>query len=162
MARKNINFSTGYVGLAGRPNVGKSSLMNQFIGTQVSIVTKRKQTTRNPVLGIFSSTDCQIIFLDNPGIDFKNSLLLNKRLKKIAFSNVVHTNINIVILEATKLLVDDRKILENMPEELEIARRKIMRLEIEHEALKKETKQTSRTRSKKTVITKNEGKNTKV
>ena len=98
MVRKNINFSTGYVGLAGRPNVGKSSLMNQAIGTQVSIVTKRKQTTRNPVLGIYSSSDCQIAFLDNPGIDFKNSLLLNKRLKKIAFSNIAHTNINIVIL----------------------------------------------------------------
>ena len=118
MVRKNINFSMGYVGLAGRPNVGKSSLMNQAIGTQVSIVTKRKQTTRNPVLGIFSSLDCQIVFLDNPGIDFKNSLLLNKRLKKIAFSNVAHTNINIVILEATKLLADDRKILQNMPDDI--------------------------------------------
>jgi len=118
MERKKINFFTGYVGLAGRPNVGKSSLMNQAIGTQISIVTKRKQTTRKPVLGIFSSPDCQIAFLDNPGIDFKNSLLLNKRLKKIAFSNVAHTNINIVILEATKMLVDDRKILENMPEDI--------------------------------------------
>ena len=118
MVRKNINFSTGYVGLAGRPNVGKSSLMNQAIGTQVSIVTKRKQTTRNPVLGVFSSPDCQIAFLDNPGIDFKNSLLLNKRLKKIAFSNVAHTNINIVIIEATKLLADDRKILQNMPDDI--------------------------------------------
>ena len=118
MVRKNINLSTGYVGLAGRPNVGKSSLMNQAIGTQVSIVTKRKQTTRSPVLGVFSSPDCQIAFLDNPGIDFKNSLLLNKRLKKIAFSNIAHTNINIVILEATKLLEDDRKILQNMPDDI--------------------------------------------
>ncbi|MDA9689646.1 GTPase Era [Betaproteobacteria bacterium] len=118
MVGNSINFLTGYVGLAGRPNVGKSSLMNQAIGKQVSIVTKRKQTTRNPVLGIFSSPDCQIAFLDNPGIDFKNSLLLNKRLKKIAFSNVAHTNLNIVMLEATKLLADDRKILQNMPNEI--------------------------------------------
>ena len=115
---KNIKFPTGYVGLAGRPNVGKSSLMNQALGTPVSIVTRRKQTTRNPVLGIFSSPDCQIAFLDNPGIDFKNSLLLNKRLKKIAFSNVAHTNINLVILEATKLLADDLKILQNMPKDI--------------------------------------------
>ena len=92
--------------------------MNLAIGSQISIVTKRKQTTRNPVLGIFSSPDCQIAFLDNPGIDFKNSLLLNKRLKKIAFSNVAHTNINIVILEATKFLADDRKILQNMPDDI--------------------------------------------
>ena len=118
MVSKNINFSTGYVGLAGRPNVGKSSLTNLAIGSQISIVTKRKQTTRNPVLGIYSSSDCQIAFLDNPGIDFKNSLLLNKRLKKIAFSNIAHTNLNIVILEATKLLADDRKILQNMPDDI--------------------------------------------
>jgi len=118
MVSKNINFSSGYVGLAGRPNVGKSSLMNQVVGTHLSIVTKRKQTTRSAVLGVFSSQDCQIAFLDNPGIDFKNSLLLNKRLKKIAFSNVAYTHINIMILEATKFLADDRKILQNMPDDI--------------------------------------------
>ena len=62
MVSKNINFSIGYVGLAGRPNVGKSSLMNQAIGTQVSIVTKRKQTTRSPVLGVFSSQIVKLHF----------------------------------------------------------------------------------------------------
>jgi len=118
MARENINLSIGYVGLAGRPNVGKSSLMNLAIGAPISIVTKRKQTTRNPVLGIYSSSDCQIAFLDNPGIDFRNALLLNKRLKKIAFSNITHTNMNVVILEATKLLADDLKILQNMPNDI--------------------------------------------
>ena len=72
MTNKNRKFVAGYVGLAGRPNVGKSSLLNKIIGAPVSIVTKRKQTTRNSVLGIFSSKDCQVAFIDNPGIDFSN------------------------------------------------------------------------------------------
>ena len=118
MVKKNDNFLTGYVGIAGRPNVGKSSLMNRIIGEPVSIVTRKKQTTRSPVLGILSSQDYQIAFIDNPGIDFKNKLLLNKRLKKIAFSNVIYTSANVVVLEAKTLFSDDLKILSNMPEDV--------------------------------------------
>ncbi|MCP4867503.1 MAG: GTPase Era [Proteobacteria bacterium] len=70
---------SGYVAIAGRPNVGKSTLLNQILGTKVSIVSRRPQTTRNRVLGIYNRDDVQALFLDTPGIH-EASGLLNKRM----------------------------------------------------------------------------------
>ena len=64
----NIQFHSGFVTIAGRPNVGKSSLMNAMIGEKISIVSNRPQTTRNRIMGVLTRKEYQIVFLDTPGI----------------------------------------------------------------------------------------------
>ena len=62
------NFKSGFVAILGRSNVGKSSIMNAFVGEKIAIVSDRPQTTRNKILGVLSRDDWQIVFVDTPGI----------------------------------------------------------------------------------------------
>ena len=59
---------SGFVSLTGRPNTGKSTLLNQILGQKVAIVSSKPQTTRNRIQGVYTKDDCQIVFIDTPGI----------------------------------------------------------------------------------------------
>ena len=61
-------YHSGFITIVGRPNVGKSTLMNALVGEKVAIVSNRPQTTRNRIMGVMTRQDCQIVFLDTPGI----------------------------------------------------------------------------------------------
>ena len=68
MNQKAKNYHSGFVTIIGRPNVGKSSLMNRMIGEKIAIVSSKPQTTRSRIMGVLSRTEHQIVFLDTPGI----------------------------------------------------------------------------------------------
>ena len=74
-------FKSGFVAIVGRPNVGKSTLMNQVIGQKIAIMSDKPQTTRNKIHGVYTTDDVQIVFLDTPGIHKPNSKLGNYMLK---------------------------------------------------------------------------------
>ena len=65
---QNKAFHSGFVAIIGRPNVGKSSIMNYFVGEKVAIVSNKPQTTRNKILGVATAPDWQLVFVDTPGL----------------------------------------------------------------------------------------------
>lgn len=92
-------FKSGYVAFIGRPNVGKSTLLNAIIGEKLSIVTPKPQTTRHRIAGILSETDAQIIFLDTPGYHTSNKLL-NRSMNEIVDAAASDVDVVCLLIEA--------------------------------------------------------------
>jgi GTP-binding protein Era len=99
---ENINTRCGYVALVGRPNVGKSTLMNRILGTKVSIVTAKPQTTRQQVAGIKSSDDGQVVYLDTPGIHEAASRALSRHMNRIAHAALREVDVVLFLVEANR------------------------------------------------------------
>lgn len=76
-------FHTGYVAVVGKPNAGKSSLVNALIGEKVAIISRKPQTTRDNIIGIYNSDDCQIVFVDTPGVHHSKNLLDKSMMKNV-------------------------------------------------------------------------------
>ena len=106
-----MKTKSGYVAIIGKPNVGKSTLMNSILGEKISIVTNKPQTTRKRVLGILSDEKYQIIFLDTPGILDPNYLLQKKFMEYV--QNSVNNADVLVILVDVVNDKDGRNTLED-------------------------------------------------
>lgn len=108
------NFRSGFVSIIGRPNVGKSTLMNRILNEKIAIVSSKPQTTRNRIIGIKHLTNAQIIFLDTPGIH-KPKFMMNKRMVKIAMDTLREDDLTLFLVEAmTSPGSGDRFILEEL------------------------------------------------
>jgi len=92
-------FRSGFVAIVGRPNVGKSTLMNQLLGEKVAIVTPKAQTTRNRIRGIRTAPGSQVIFLDTPGIHRARSLI-NQRMVEVAKSALREVDLTLWLVDA--------------------------------------------------------------
>jgi GTP-binding protein Era len=93
-------FRSGFVSLVGRPNVGKSTLLNRLVGTKVSIVSDRPQTTRTEVRGVRTTPSEQIVFLDTPGIH-KPRTLLGERCNERSLATLEHVDVVCFLLDAS-------------------------------------------------------------
>jgi len=93
-----MKTKSGYVAIIGKPNVGKSTLMNSILGERISIVTNKPQTTRKRVLGILSDEEYQIVFLDTPGILDPN-YLLQKKFMEFVQNSVNDADIIVVLID---------------------------------------------------------------
>ena len=81
-------MKVGFVSILGRPNVGKSTIINGLLNQKISIVTDKSQTTRNNIRGIYNSQEAQIVFVDTPGIH-KPHQILGKRMNNMAYSTEI-------------------------------------------------------------------------
>ena len=107
-------FHSGYVALVGRPNVGKSTIMNRMIGQKISITSRRPQTTRHRILGIKTDEDAQIIFVDTPGLHAKQPRAMNRYLNRAASDSLRDVDVVVFVVEGTRWHDDDEWILEKL------------------------------------------------
>ena len=101
----NKNFKSGFVSIIGRPNVGKSTLLNNFLGMHLAIVSPKAQTTRNRIQGIYTTESEQIIFIDTPGIHKPKNELGNV-LNEFAYSALDGTDIILMMVDASTPIGD--------------------------------------------------------
>lgn len=104
----------GFASIIGRPNVGKSTLMNGILGQKISITSNKPQTTRHAITGIYTDQETQIIFLDTPGIHTNMQSALNKQLNRTAMSSITTGDVLIFIVEALRFNQDDEKVLSKL------------------------------------------------
>ena len=107
----------GTIGIAGRPNTGKSSLLNRLVGEKVSIVSAKPQTTRHLVTGILTRPDCQYVFVDAPGQQTSAKNTLHRRLNRRATEAARDADVALFVVEALRFTPEDRAALERIPKE---------------------------------------------
>jgi len=102
----------GYVAVIGKPNVGKSTLINHIVGEKVSIVTAKPQTTRHQILAIATKKAGQILFIDTPGMHVGHKKALNKFMNKTAANAVMDVDLILFVVESMKWTADDEQALK--------------------------------------------------
>ena len=106
----------GYISIVGKPNVGKSTLLNTILDKKISITSRKSQTTRNNILGVKTDSEYQMIFLDTPGIHIKATKTLNKVLNHSALSVIEDSDLVLFVLQRSALQDQDRQVLNKIKE----------------------------------------------
>ncbi|HEX7062566.1 MAG TPA: GTPase Era [Woeseiaceae bacterium] len=110
----NGDFRAGFVAVVGRPNVGKSTLINALVGTKVSIVTPRPQTTRHRILGIRNEPVAQMVFVDTPGLHTEARKAMNRLMNRAADAAIADAELLLFVSEANRWTADDERALQRV------------------------------------------------
>ena len=108
------DFKSGFVAIVGRPNVGKSTLMNHILGQKLSITSRKPQTTRHKIVGIDTREKSQAVFVDTPGIHKKEVRAINKMMNRAASSALRDVNLVLFVIDAQKWTPNDDLVLEKL------------------------------------------------
>ena len=105
----------GLVAIVGRPNVGKSTLMNALVGQKISITSRKAQTTRHRITGVRTVGDAQFVFVDTPGFQTRHSTALNRNLNRTVQGVLSDVDLVLFLVEAGRFNLDDAKVLGLLP-----------------------------------------------
>ena len=108
------DFRSGFVAVVGRPNVGKSTLINALIGEKISIVTAKPQTTRHRILGVVSRPGSQVIFVDTPGIHRNAGKAMNRLMNRTAISALADADVALFVTDAARYTDEDEDVLDRV------------------------------------------------
>ena len=114
------DYRCGFVAIVGRPNVGKSTLMNHLIGQKISITSKKAQTTRHKVNGIYTDDEAQLVFVDTPGFQTHHRNALNDRLNQNVTEAVAGVDVVVMVVEALRFADADREVLQQLPKRVPV------------------------------------------
>ena len=106
----------GLVAIVGRPNVGKSTLLNALVGQKISITSNKAQTTRHRITGIRTEGQTQFVFVDTPGFQLKHSAAMNRTLNRTVLSSLGDVDVVLFVVEAGRFGLPDAKVLALLPE----------------------------------------------
>ncbi len=109
-------FRSGFVAIVGRPNVGKSTLLNRLIGQKISITSRKAQTTRHRIHGIHTDEVSQFVFVDTPGFQTKHLNALNRGMNRVVTSSLRDVQVVVFVLEALRYDERDREVLKLLPD----------------------------------------------
>jgi len=127
-------FKSGFIAVIGRPNVGKSTLVNTIVGEKVAAVSNKPNTTRNRIKGIYNTNDCQMIFFDTPGIERARGKL-QKSMVQASLNSIDEADIIIMVVDAARPFIKgDREIIKNVNEPVVLVLNKIDKI-VKHELL---------------------------
>lgn len=106
------SFKCGYIAIIGRPNVGKSTLLNHILGVKLSITSRKPQTTRHQILGVKTSEQAQFIYVDTPGIHGGGRKAINRYMNKAASSVIHDVDVVLFVVRALQWTTEDQRVLE--------------------------------------------------
>ncbi|MBL4608915.1 MAG: GTPase Era, partial [Pseudomonadales bacterium] len=104
----------GYIAIVGRPNVGKSTLLNHILGQKISITSRKPQTTRHRILGIKTEGNVQALFVDTPGIHKNAPKAINRYMNRAATSSMVDVDLILFVVDGLKWTTDDMHVLKSL------------------------------------------------
>ena len=111
------NFHSGFIAIVGRPNVGKSTLLNHLIGQKISITSRKAQTTRHRITGILTEEKTQFVFVDTPGFQTQHTNALNRGMNRVVTSSLREVNVVLFVLEARHFDERDQQVLDLLPQD---------------------------------------------
>ncbi len=104
----------GFIAIVGRPNVGKSTLLNKILGQKISITSRKAQTTRHRIVGIHTEDQYQAIYVDTPGLHIEEKRAINRLMNRAASSAIGDVDLIIFVVEGTKWTEDDEMVLNKL------------------------------------------------
>ncbi len=104
----------GYVAIVGRPNVGKSTLLNHILGMKLSITSRKPQTTRHQILGVKTTDNIQTIYVDTPGIHQRRGTAINKYMNRAAISVLNDVDVILLVVQVNKWTEEDQAVIEKL------------------------------------------------
>lgn len=110
------DFRTGLVAIVGRPNVGKSTLLNALVGQKLSITADKPQTTRHRINGVLTTEQAQYVFVDTPGYQTRHKNALNRTLNRTVRGVLNDVNVVLLVIEPLRFGAEDQQVLELIPE----------------------------------------------